>query len=439
MILALLAFLFLSPASAANFGGGGSGTPAGVTGQIQVNINGAFGAYAGFTMNGTTLATPGYLIASTFTANAGSPITIIASDNKFSGENGHPVLIRSGNQNYTSGSDTSKDGGILIIESGKASQDQLNADQYSGDVLIKTGDSSSANNIASNVGTVIIKSGTVFKSSNVGSSRSAAPTHTGVLIMGGYVFSSIHGANVEIRGSSGTVSAGDVIIRGGLTTTNFASGNVQIFGGNHGNISLTSTNGIFITGDISMSGTLNATHFVGEGSGITGVTAVVTPAGNNTDIQYNNSGALGATDNFQWDDANRVLKIDTVEFGWKKYSFDYTAFATASTSTEVTLFTLAPGAIIEGVKIKHSSEFTGGAISTYTLSVGLTGDSSKYASAFDVFSAVGSTNFQLTQDFFSEDHDNPTTVIVKALSQGDNLDQAAQGNVEIWVKTSVAN
>jgi hypothetical protein len=47
----------------------------------------------------------------------------------------------------------------------------------------------------------------------------------------------------------------------------------------------------------------------GDGSGLTGIAAV--PAGSNTQVQFNNSGAMGANANLVWDNTNEFLGIGT--------------------------------------------------------------------------------------------------------------------------------
>lgn len=388
--------------------------PGGSPGQVQVNVAGALGAYPSFTFDGSTLSIATTLISSNSALIVRSPYAGGLSS-------GYDMLFYTGD---VSGNSLNVTAGGFKVLTGKPLTAVLNAGNYSGDILLQTGNSAGTYPIGSGVGQILLQTG--FSNTRVGGKTLYnIPIDVGIMIRAGFCLNCLHGASVEIVGSSGTTLAGDVILKGGDTSGNFSSGNVQLVAGNHGQI--------IVTGNMNVSGTIS-----GNGSGLTNLPAP-NASGNNMDVQFNNGGPIGGDDNFQWDSTNRVLIIDTVEFGWKKYSFDNTSFAVASTSTEVTLFTLAPGAIIEGIKIKHSTNFSGGSISTYTVSVGLSGNDSKYASAFNVFSAPGSTNFQLTRDFVSEDNDNPTTVVIQAVSGGGTLDQASQGNVDIWVKTSVAN
>lgn len=119
---------------------------------------------------------------------------------------------------------------------------------------------------------------------------------------------------------------------------------------------------------------------------------------------------------------------------WTKYTVSYTDLSNAATTSTYTLFSLEAKGRIHEVVAKHSTSFSGGSISAYTIEVGPSGDSDKYLKTFDVFQATGP----------DKDHVNPgiesftssTNIIVTALSTGDNLDQATQGSVDIWVLQS---
>lgn len=87
-----------------------------------------------------------------------------------------------------------------------------------------------------------------------------------------------------------------------------------------------------------------------------------------------------------------------------KYTVPYTnaAFFTAATGVDVTLFALPARGKLIGVNIKHSVAFAGTAVSSTTVSVG-DGASTydQYASAYDIFQAVGDTVFQDSSQFKS--------------------------------------
>jgi hypothetical protein len=121
---------------------------------------------------------------------------------------------------------------------------------------------------------------------------------------------------------------------------------------------------------------------------------------------------------------------------WTKYTVSYTALATAGTTNSITLFTASAKTVITGVIIKHSTNFIGGTLSAYTVSVGQSGNNTQFASAFDVFQAVSNSAFQSTDEQQLTDFASPVAVTITATSAGDNLNSATQGSVDIWVLSS---
>ena len=123
---------------------------------------------------------------------------------------------------------------------------------------------------------------------------------------------------------------------------------------------------------------------------------------------------------------------------WIPVTKAYTDFSTAGPTNDIEVFSLPAGGVIHGVKTKHSTSFTGGAISSYTISVGIAGTLTKYASAYDVFQATGNTAFQLSNTVGSENHGASTSIRAAATSGGANLDAATAGSVTIWILSSNA-
>ncbi|MFA6582673.1 MAG: hypothetical protein WCS77_00095 [Elusimicrobiaceae bacterium] len=123
---------------------------------------------------------------------------------------------------------------------------------------------------------------------------------------------------------------------------------------------------------------------------------------------------------------------------WTKYTLGYATLSAAALVNSADLFTLAAGQIIHAVKIKHSAQFAGGAITEYYISVGLVGNTSKYAPEYAGHAAVADDTFDINLGLFGENNASGTAVKVTARSVGANLDTASQGSVDIWVLTSLA-
>jgi hypothetical protein len=118
---------------------------------------------------------------------------------------------------------------------------------------------------------------------------------------------------------------------------------------------------------------------------------------------------------------------------WDKYTLSYADLAAAALQNDVALFGLPARGMIKDVVIKHSAAFGGGSIASYTLSVGIAGNFTKYAPAFDVFQAPGNTVFQLSTVQGLENFGAVTPIRAQAIATGANLNAATQGSVDIWV------
>ncbi len=121
---------------------------------------------------------------------------------------------------------------------------------------------------------------------------------------------------------------------------------------------------------------------------------------------------------------------------WFKVVLSALDFTAAASSQSLTLFQLPAGGVIEMIKAKHSEAFAGGAISAYTIELGITGTPKKYMSPFDVFSAPAATNHRVSTSGDEESHDELTDILVTGEATGGNVDDAMAGTVEIWVKGS---
>jgi hypothetical protein len=103
---------------------------------------------------------------------------------------------------------------------------------------------------------------------------------------------------------------------------------------------------------------------------------------------------------------------------------------------DITLFTLPATAILTGLRVKHSTSFSGGGLTGMTVSIGVSGAPAYYSSAYSVFQAVSDINEQFTTLFTSHDarsHD----VLARFTATGGAVNAAVTGLVDItacWVK-----
>lgn len=121
---------------------------------------------------------------------------------------------------------------------------------------------------------------------------------------------------------------------------------------------------------------------------------------------------------------------------WVKVTKTYSDFATASTSNTITVYSLPIRGMVHQCVIKHTTAFSGGAISAYTIDVKQA--SISYTGPFNVFQAVGDTTFAQGGSIDTIYNFGSTTAIsAEATSTGDNLDQASAGAVAIWLLVSI--
>lgn len=130
--------------------------------------------------------------------------------------------------------------------------------------------------------------------------------------------------------------------------------------------------------------------------------------------------------------SNKITAGDRIPY-WRKYTKTFTDFSTAATTNSIDLFQLPAGGVILAVKLKHSAAFTGGALSAYTISVGIVGTLAKYLAAQNVFAAPGATNYGIGATIGGESHTASTAIKATATSTGGNLNLATAGSVDVWV------
>jgi hypothetical protein len=121
---------------------------------------------------------------------------------------------------------------------------------------------------------------------------------------------------------------------------------------------------------------------------------------------------------------------------WKKYVYDHIDMAVPSTSTTLQIPVGAKTAVT-GLVIKHNTAFTGGALSAVTVKVGVPGDLDKYATPFDIYQAPSSTLHESVYLLDVPAYAFGTTVELTVEATGANLNALTQGDLEVWLQTSI--
>jgi hypothetical protein len=87
-------------------------------------------------------------------------------------------------------------------------------------------------------------------------------------------------------------------------------------------------------------------------------------------------------------------------FQLRRFTIDHNDLTDADTSQTITLFALGGKDAVMGVRIKHSTAFTGGGVGSCTVSVGGSVEGATgFAAAFNIFQAAAATTGQMTQCF----------------------------------------
>lgn len=122
---------------------------------------------------------------------------------------------------------------------------------------------------------------------------------------------------------------------------------------------------------------------------------------------------------------------------WVEVELDYADFAAAATTSDTECYSLAAGEVILASCIKHSVAFAGGSLSSYTISLGIVGALTKFATAEDVFQAVADGTFQYAAYAGGPETMGTAATSVRAAATGShNLNTATAGVVSIYLLVS---
>ncbi len=121
---------------------------------------------------------------------------------------------------------------------------------------------------------------------------------------------------------------------------------------------------------------------------------------------------------------------------WIKITKNFSDFAVGALINNIEIYQLPAGARLISSTIKHSASFTGGAILSYTLSIGIVGNLIKYTPVFNVFQAPSNTAFSDNSNFNIENWGTTTSIRASAISVGGILNTATNGSVDIFLEIS---
>lgn len=117
---------------------------------------------------------------------------------------------------------------------------------------------------------------------------------------------------------------------------------------------------------------------------------------------------------------------------WQKFTVPYTALQTAALTNAVTILMLPIKGIVQAAFFNVTQLFSGTAIATITLSVGPTGNLTKYAAANSIATIGLTAGIALTTPI-PENMSGTTNIQVNAIAIGANLSVLTQGSVDVYL------
>lgn len=119
---------------------------------------------------------------------------------------------------------------------------------------------------------------------------------------------------------------------------------------------------------------------------------------------------------------------------WVRVVVTYEDLAAAALTNTIVIGSLPPKHLVHHATFIRNTTFSGGAISNYSISIGIPATPTKYLSSTTVFS--GAAFGAMSTGPFIESITASTDIVLRATSVGANLDAATQGEVEIWYLVS---
>jgi len=149
------------------------------------------------------------------------------------------------------------------------------------------------------------------------------------------------------------------------------------------------------------------------------------------------------------DGSGLYYKFDTADTDWSRVTLDYEApkwlkvtktyqdFSTAGLTNNITILTLPIKGYIHDIKIVPTTAFSGGTIATYTLSVGIAGNLTKYVPTTNVFTGNTTATDIHVPNSGIESTSGTTAIKAEAISTVGNLSAATAGSVDFYILVSI--
>ncbi len=120
----------------------------------------------------------------------------------------------------------------------------------------------------------------------------------------------------------------------------------------------------------------------------------------------------------------------------ERFTLTHDELTDADGSQTITLKALSKGTVIKGVRIKHTTAFSGGGASSVTCAVGsAAGATNSFAAAFNIFQAVANTTAQMTSGWKANTYaaDTLQATIAADVNVADLTAGEVNIDVEYWM------
>jgi hypothetical protein len=121
--------------------------------------------------------------------------------------------------------------------------------------------------------------------------------------------------------------------------------------------------------------------------------------------------------------------------GFTTLTIPYASVQASSLTNPVPLFILPPLGILKNICVKHSTQFSGGAISDVVVQVGTSTNYQQFIENFDVFQGTGDTVYDNESLNYIGSFVNSTQIYANFVSVGANLSSLTQGSLTIYYET----
>ena len=136
--------------------------------------------------------------------------------------------------------------------------------------------------------------------------------------------------------------------------------------------------------------------------------------------------------------SHNIIPINQIP-QWIKITKSYSDFSAASLTNDISIYTLPIKGYIHDVKIIPTVAFSGGLVSAYSLSVGISGSLVKYSAATNVFTGNSTMNTVHTPLAGLESVSSTTDIRSQAVAITGLLNTATAGSADFYLLVSILN